>query len=157
MTRGLLGGICPPLFGKIQGRRCPISPPPRSASAPTAKRTAINTARKTRVRGFIRKVEEAIAKGDKKAALAALKAAEPEIMRGVSKGVLHKNTGAAESFAADQAGRKTAKISERWNPLGIQVKIEARPESGPFLFVSMLIFGKMSRFRHCNTDDLKAK
>lgn len=41
----------------------------------TAKRTAINTARKTRVRGFIRKVEEAIASGDKKAALAALKAA----------------------------------------------------------------------------------
>ena len=48
----------------------------------TAKRTAINTARKTRVRGFIRKVEEAIASGDTKAALAALKAAEPEIMRG---------------------------------------------------------------------------
>ena len=51
----------------------------------TAKRTAINTARKTRVRGFIRKVEEAITSGDQKAALAALKAAEPEIMRGVSK------------------------------------------------------------------------
>ena len=78
----------------------------------TAKRTAINTARKTRVRGFIRKVEEAIAKGDKKAALAALKAAEPEIMRGVSKGILHKNTGVAEGFPPDQAGRKTVKIGE---------------------------------------------
>ncbi len=69
----------------------------------TAKRTAIKTARKTRVRGFIRKVEEAIASGDSKAALAALKAAEPEIMRGVSKGVLHKNTGA----------RKVSRLTKR--------------------------------------------
>ena len=60
----------------------------------TAKRAAINSSRKTRIRGFIRKVEEAIATGDRAAALAALKAAEPEIMRGVSKGVVHKNTGA---------------------------------------------------------------
>jgi small subunit ribosomal protein S20 len=58
------------------------------------KRTAVNHARKGRVRTFTRKVEEAIASGDKKAAIAALKAAEPEIMRGVSKGVTHKNTGA---------------------------------------------------------------
>jgi small subunit ribosomal protein S20 len=69
----------------------------------TAKRTAINTSRKTRIRGFIRKVEEAIAKGDKSAALAALKAAEPEIMRGVTKGVLHKNTGS----------RKVSRLSKR--------------------------------------------
>jgi small subunit ribosomal protein S20 len=60
----------------------------------TEKRTATNHARKSRVRTFTRNVEEAIAAGDKKAALAALKAAEPEIMRGVSKGVVHKNTGA---------------------------------------------------------------
>ena len=60
----------------------------------TKKRTAINHARKGRVRTFTRKVEEAIASGDKKAAAAALKTAEPEIMRGVTKGVLHKNTGA---------------------------------------------------------------
>ena len=59
----------------------------------TKKRTAINHARKSRLRTFTRKVEEAIASGDKKAAVAALKAAEPEIMRGVSKGVVHKNTG----------------------------------------------------------------
>lgn len=57
------------------------------------KRAEINHARKGRVRTYTRKVEEAIASGDKKAAQAALKAAEPEIMRGVSKGVLHKNTG----------------------------------------------------------------
>lgn len=60
----------------------------------TKKRTAINHARKGRVRTFTRKVEEAIASGDKRAAAEALKAAEPEIMRGVSKGVVHKNTGA---------------------------------------------------------------
>jgi small subunit ribosomal protein S20 len=60
----------------------------------TKKRTATNHARKSRVRTFTRKVEEAIAAGDRKAAVDALKAAEPEIMRGVTKGVLHKNTGA---------------------------------------------------------------
>ncbi len=59
----------------------------------TAKRTAVNKNRRSQVRGAIRKVEEALAAGDKKAALAALKDAEPQIMRGVSKGVIHKNTG----------------------------------------------------------------
>lgn len=58
-----------------------------------AKRTAVNHSRKSRVRNFTRKVEEALAKGDKAGAQAALKAAEPEIMRGVSKGVIHKNAG----------------------------------------------------------------
>jgi small subunit ribosomal protein S20 len=69
----------------------------------TAKRTAINHARKTRIRSITRKVEEAIASGDKKAAAAALRAAEPEIMRGVSKGVTHKNT----------ASRKVSRLSKR--------------------------------------------
>ncbi|MDE1938805.1 MAG: 30S ribosomal protein S20 [Alphaproteobacteria bacterium] len=69
----------------------------------SAKRTAINHSRKTRIRGFVRKVEEAIAAGDPKAALAALKAAEPEIMRGVSKGTVHKNTGA----------RKVSRLTKR--------------------------------------------
>jgi small subunit ribosomal protein S20 len=69
----------------------------------TAKRTAINTSRKTRVRGYIRKVEEAILTGDPAKAQAALKAAEPEIMRGVSKGILHKNTGS----------RKVSRLSKR--------------------------------------------
>ena len=75
----------------------------------TAKRTAINTARKTRVRGFMRNVEEAITSGDHKAALAALKAAEPEIMRGVSKGVLHKNTGARK---VSRLTKRVAKLSK---------------------------------------------
>ncbi len=74
----------------------------------TEKRTLINHARKTRIRGFVRKVEEAIAKGDKTAAQAALKAAEPEIMRGVSKGVVHKNAGA----------RKVSRLSKRVAILG---------------------------------------
>ena len=74
----------------------------------TKKRTAINHSRKTRVRGFIRKVEEAIASGDATAAKAALKAAEPEIMRGVSKGAVHKNAGA----------RKVSRLSKRVAKLG---------------------------------------
>ncbi|GAA0558448.1 30S ribosomal protein S20 [Rhizomicrobium electricum] len=69
----------------------------------TAKREAINHSRKTRIRGYVRKVEEAIASGDAKAAQEALKAAEPEIMRGVSKGVVHKNTGS----------RKVSRLSKR--------------------------------------------
>ena len=59
----------------------------------TAKRTAVNKARRSQIRSAIRTVEEALAAGDKKAATDALKAAEPQIMRGVSKGVVHKNTG----------------------------------------------------------------
>jgi small subunit ribosomal protein S20 len=74
----------------------------------TAKRTKINQARRTRVRGYVRKVEEALSKGDKAAAQAALKAAEPEIMRGVSKGILHKNTGA----------RKVSRLTKRVAKLG---------------------------------------
>jgi small subunit ribosomal protein S20 len=74
----------------------------------TKKRTAVNHARKTRVRSFVRKVEEAIASGDAAAAKAALKAAEPEIMRGVSKGAVHKNTGA----------RKVSRLTKRVAKLG---------------------------------------
>ena len=69
----------------------------------TAKRTAINTARKTRVRGFIRKVEEAIATGDIAVAAEALKVAQPEIQRAATKGVLHSNT----------ASRKVSRLAAR--------------------------------------------
>jgi small subunit ribosomal protein S20 len=58
------------------------------------RRTAANKSRKTKMRSVIRQVEEAVKAGDKKAASAALKIAEPEIMRAASKGVIHKNTGA---------------------------------------------------------------
>ena len=67
------------------------------------KRTDINQARKSRLRTFTRKVEEAIATGDKKTAQAALRAAEPEIMRGAGKGVIHKNT----------ASRKVSRLAHR--------------------------------------------
>lgn len=57
-------------------------------------RFAINKMRRSRIRTTLRTVEEAIASGDKDAATAALKAAQPELMRGVTKGVYHKNTAA---------------------------------------------------------------
>jgi small subunit ribosomal protein S20 len=68
-----------------------------------AGRTEVNKSRKSRIRTFVRKVEEALASGDKSAATTALKSAEPEIMRGVTKGVLHKNT----------ASRKVSRLAAR--------------------------------------------
>ncbi|MFU8863902.1 MAG: 30S ribosomal protein S20 [Rhodobacterales bacterium] len=70
-------------------------------------RFAVNKARRSRIRTFIRKVEEAIASGDKAVAAAALQAAQPEMMRGVTKGVLHKNT----------VSRKISRLSARVNAL----------------------------------------
>ena len=66
-------------------------------------RYAVNKARRSRIRTFLRKVEEAIASGDPSVAEAALKAAQPELARGVSKGVLHKNT----------VARKMSRLSSR--------------------------------------------
>ena len=63
----------------------------------------MNKARRSRIRTFIRKVEEAIASGNAEAAKAALQAAQPELMRGVTKGVVHKNT----------AARKMSRLSAR--------------------------------------------
>ena len=57
-----------------------------------ARRTEVNKTRRTRMRTFIRKVEEAVAGGDQKTASEALRAAQPEIMRAVTKGILKKNT-----------------------------------------------------------------
>ena len=68
------------------------SPSARKRIRQIERRTAVNKARRSRIRTFLRKVEEAIAKGDATVAAEALKNAQPEIMRGVSKGVLHKNT-----------------------------------------------------------------
>ena len=72
------------------------------------KRFAINKARRSRIRTYLRKVEEAIASGDKEAATAALRAAQPELMRGVTKGVFHKNT----------ASRKMSRLAARVKALG---------------------------------------
>ena len=57
-----------------------------------ARRTEVNKARRTRMRTFIRRVEEAVAGGDQQVAGEALKAAQPVIMRAVTKGILKKNT-----------------------------------------------------------------
>ena len=68
-----------------------------------ARRTAVNTARRSRVRTYWRKVEEALAAGDAKAASSAMATAESETMRAVTKGVLHRNTGA----------RKVSRLAQR--------------------------------------------
>jgi small subunit ribosomal protein S20 len=65
----------------------------KKAARKIARRTVVNRARRSRVRTFVKSVELAIASGDAAGARAALSAAEPEIMRAVSKGVIHKNTG----------------------------------------------------------------
>lgn len=62
------------------------------------RRAEINGARISRIRGFVKKVEAAIEGGDKEAAQTALRAAQPEMARGVARGVLHKNT-AARKFS----------------------------------------------------------
>jgi len=75
----------------------------------TRNRTAVNHARKTRIRSSIRKVEEALAQGNASAARAALDAAEPEIMRGVSKGVMHRNAGARK---VSRLNKRVAKLQK---------------------------------------------
>ncbi|KAB2874375.1 MAG: 30S ribosomal protein S20 [Bauldia sp.] len=80
----------------------------KKATRKITARTEVNRSRRTRVRTFVRKLEEAIASGSKEQAAAALKAAEPEIMRAASKGVLHKNT----------ASRKVARLSARVKAIG---------------------------------------
>jgi len=71
------------------------------------RRAEINGARKSRIRGFIKKVETACTEGKKDEAQAALKEAQPEIAKGVAKGVLHKNT----------ASRKMSRLSKRVSAL----------------------------------------
>ncbi len=68
-----------------------------------AARTRVNKARRSRMRTFVRKVEEAIASGNREDASAALRAAQPEIQRAASRGILHRNT----------ASRKVSRLSAR--------------------------------------------
>ena len=68
----------------------------------------VNKARRSRIRTFLKKVEEAITSGDKNSATSALKSAQPELMRGVTKGVYKKNT----------AARKMSRLSARVKSLG---------------------------------------
>lgn len=73
-----------------------------------ATRTAVNTARRSRMRTYIRRVEEAVAAGNKDEAQKALREAQPEIMRAAGKGLIHKNTSA----------RKVSRLSKSVKALG---------------------------------------
>jgi small subunit ribosomal protein S20 len=75
----------------------------KKATRKIAARTEINKSRRSRMRTFIRKVEEAIAGGDHAAATAALKQAEPEIARAAQKGIVHAN----------MAARKVSRLNHR--------------------------------------------
>lgn len=79
------------------------TPSARKRIRQTERRTEVNKSRRSRIRTYIRKVEEALAGGDAAKAQEALRAAQPEIMRGVTKGVLHKNT----------ASRKVSRLAHR--------------------------------------------
>ncbi|MEL6509707.1 MAG: 30S ribosomal protein S20 [Pseudomonadota bacterium] len=84
------------------------SPQAKKRARQNERRFAVNKARRSRIRTFLRKVEEAIASGDKDAASTALQQAQPELMRGVSKGILHKNT----------VARKMSRLSSRVKAIG---------------------------------------
>src|SRR5687767_8879079 len=102
------------------GRAAPFSFPiqrhTRMANTPQAKkrirrnanRAEINGARVSRIRTFVKQAEAALAAGDKDQAREALKRVQPELARGVSKGVLHKN----------MAARKLSRLTRRLTALG---------------------------------------
>ncbi|RMF03116.1 MAG: 30S ribosomal protein S20 [Alphaproteobacteria bacterium] len=73
-----------------------------------ARRTAVNKARRSRMRTFVRAVEEAIAGGDQKAANEALRRAQPEVMRAAQKSVVHRNA----------ASRKISRLNARIRAMG---------------------------------------
>ncbi|WP_380055216.1 30S ribosomal protein S20 [Falsihalocynthiibacter sp. SS001] len=79
------------------------SPQAKKRARQNERRFQVNKARRSRVRTFLRKVEEAIEAGNKEDATAALRAAQPELMRGVTKGIFHKNT----------VARKMSRLSAR--------------------------------------------
>lgn len=84
------------------------TPQSKKRARQTIRRTAVNKARRSRIRTYIRKVEEALAGGNADEAKEALRSMQPEIMRGVTKGVMHKNT----------AARKMSRLSARVKALG---------------------------------------
>lgn len=81
----------------------------KKATRKIARRTEINKSRRSRVRNFIRKVEEAIAAGDVSVAAEALRVAQPEIQRAANRGVLHSNT----------ASRKVSRLAARVKALAV--------------------------------------
>ena len=83
------------------------NPGAKKAIRKIARRTEVNTARRSRVRTFLRKFEEALAAGDPRVARESFVQAESELMRAVSKGVVHKNT----------ASRKVSRLAARLKKL----------------------------------------
>ena len=79
----------------------------KKAARKIARRTEVNKTRRSRMRSSIRKVEEAIASGDRQTAQDALKAAQPEIIRAANRGVIHKNA----------ASRKVSRLAGRINAI----------------------------------------
>ena len=79
------------------------TPQSKKRARQSERRADVNKSRRSRIRTFLRKVEEAIESGDRDAAFAALRAAQPELMRGVTKGIFHNNT----------AARKMSRLSAR--------------------------------------------
>lgn len=84
------------------------TPSAKKATRKIAVRTAVNKSRRSRVRTFLRKVEEAIAAGDQKLANEALRVAGPEIHRAAQKGIFHANL----------ADRKVSRLNSRIKALG---------------------------------------
>lgn len=84
------------------------TPSAKKAVRKIQRRTAVNKSRRSQMRTYVRKVEEAIASGDKDAAFSALRAAEPLVMRAAQKGIVHKNA----------ASRKVSRLSARVTALG---------------------------------------
>ena len=84
------------------------TPSAKKAVRRQARRTEVNKSRRSRVRTYLRKVEEAIASGDQTAAQEALRVAQPEMMRAASKGVYHKNT----------VSRKISRLASRVKAVG---------------------------------------
>ncbi|MFV2038277.1 MAG: 30S ribosomal protein S20 [Paracoccaceae bacterium] len=84
------------------------SPQSKKRARQNERRFNVNKARRSRIRTFLRKVEEAIASGDQTSAGKALRAAQPELMRGVTRGIFHKNT----------VARKMSRLAARVKAIG---------------------------------------
>jgi small subunit ribosomal protein S20 len=84
------------------------TPSAKKAVRKIERRTKVNKSRRSQMRTYVRKVEEALASGNREAAQAALHAAEPLLMRAAQKGIVHKNT----------ASRKVSRLTHRLNTLG---------------------------------------
>src|SRR5205814_9991985 len=80
----------------------------RKATRQIARRTEVNKARRSRLRTFVGKVEDALASGDRSKAVAALKDPEPIMMRSAQKGIIHRNA----------ASRKVSRLTDRVAKLG---------------------------------------